>query len=409
MNSGIAKTSRPPDREMLSEKINNEMGGFSLVDGKVSACFRCWLVNLVLKIDQEEPSEEMESQDKGNFLVLAARFLESEGKNEEALYMWRECLRVRQRGSKNDKSEAVLIAQSNLANAYHNLGMHNMAADLRKEIVMVLEATLGMKDSSTLKAKENLAISYDNLRQYREALTLKKQVLVSRQHALGKEHSDVLRLKTNIAFSLSRLGCHDEAFKLNWELYEIRLRQKGANDSDTLLAASNLANSLVNLGQYAKAVTWYKVAYTGYTNIYEDGHEYALDSLEGLILTLIKLAKFAEAKRFAQKGSASASNRFPVDDSRVLKFNDTINWCTQTLNDGAKVAELKRLSILETAAKPPGSVTVTAILSHLNKVQGFRPERRVNIPVGGMELTRFLKLCVPNTDGHIQYLWVEKK
>jgi len=394
------------DQKMIRAKIISEMGGFLKVDQNVGSCLRSWLITVILKINHEWPKEQMWSNDRGNFLTLAADFLDFEGKKKEALEMWEECVRVR-KGSRNDNSEVVLTAKGNLAVAYDNLGMHNQAIVLKKQLVIVREATLGPKHLSTLQIKDSLALSYDKLHKYDKALKLKKQGLAIRQQRYGKTHNDVLLSKTNLAFTLSRLGRHKEVFNLNKEVYEIRLRKMGASDPDTLLSASNLANSFVHFGQYEDAVTKYKEAYSGYENFYGGGHEYTLDALSNLITSLIKLANFAEAKDFAEEGLALALKRFPFSDRRVKEFNETIVNCSEILNDKKKVTELKRLAKLESEAKSPDSVTVKAILSHLKKFQGVKPERRVNIPVEGMEVTKFIKLCVPNIETNLDFFYVE--
>merc|ERR1712087_336399 len=101
------------------------------------------------------------------------------------------------RASKDDKSEAVLIAMNNLAVAYDNLGKYDLAMDIKKELVLVKEAVCGPNHPSTLEVKDSLAVSYDQMNKHKEALALKRQVLQIREQLHGKEDNSVLASKNN--------------------------------------------------------------------------------------------------------------------------------------------------------------------------------------------------------------------
>lgn len=406
LDSRNAEASREADKRDISKKIKDEMGGFDRVDQKVGDCLRCWLLKVVDKINKDWPSEKKVSEERGNFLILAGGFLTLQGKHQQALDMWKECVNLR-RASKDDNSDAVLIAKSNLAVAYDNLGMHGRALALRKELVMVKEGILGANDPSTLEMKDSLAVSYDNVKKYNMALTLKMKVLRIREQLHGKEHSSVLISKNNIAFSLRFLGRHEEVYTLNKEVYECFRKQCGPQDPNTLLAASNLANSYTHLGNHEDALEKYEEVYMGYAKIKGGDHEYTLDSLSNLIATCRKLAKFKEAKHWAEQGRKSAEKRFGSNHRRAMEFIETIDYCSEMLKDEENIAKLQAIVKREVEAKSPESVTVKAILSYEKKLQGEKPEKRVNVPPGGMEISKFLQLCDPKIGGNMKFYWVE--
>jgi len=406
LESRNAEASMEEDRRDISKKITEDMGGFERVDQKVGGCLRFWLLKVVDKINKNWPSEKKTSEERGDFLLLAGGFLTFQGKHHEALDMWTECLQLR-RTSKKDNSDAVLTVKSNLAVAYDNLGMHGPALTLRKEIVIVKESILGQEHPSTLEMKDCLAVSYDNVKKYGKALQLKKQVLSIREQLYGKEHNSVLTSKNNIAFSLRYLGCHEEAHNLNKEVYEIRLKQHGPLDPYTLLAASNLANSYIYLGKHEEALQKYKEVYIGYAKIKGGDSEYTFESLSNLIATCRKLAKFKEAKSYAEQGREWAEKCFWSNHRRAKEFTETIDYCSEMLKDEEKVAKLQELAKREAEAWSPESVTVKAILSYQKKLQGVKPQRRVHVPPGGIELSEFLILCDPKIEGNMKFYWVE--
>jgi len=77
-----------------------------------------------------------------------------------------------------------------------------------------------------------------------------------------------------------------------------------------------------------------------------------------------------------------------------------------------KIAILKRSAKLESELKTPNNVTVKVILPnnlYQTKFQLVKPSMKVNIPMGGMELSKFLKFCIPNIEENQQLFWVEDK
>jgi len=406
LDSSNAEASRLEDKRDISKKITEDMGGFERVDQRVGGCLRFWLLKVVDKTNKNWPSEKRISEERANFLLLAGGFLTFQGKHQEALDMWTECLELR-RTSKKDNSDPVVVVKSNLAVAYDNLGMHGSALTLRKELVLVKESVLGQKDPSTLEMKDSLAVSYDNVKKYSMALKLKREVLSIREQLYGKEHNSVLNSKNNIAFSLRQLGFHEEVHNINQEVYEIRLKQNGPQDPNTLLAASNLASSYNYLGKHEKALRKYKEVYMGYAKIMGPDSEDTFDSLSNLIASCRKLAKFKEAKRYAEQGSEWAEKRFGSNHRRVKEFIETIDYCSEMLKDEENVAKLQETAKREAEANSPESVNVKAILSYQKKLQGVKPEKRINVPPEGIELSDFLILCDPKIKGNLKMYWVE--
>jgi len=400
LDSENAKVSFEADRKMIAEYINSNLGGFEKVDEEVGACLRSWVVGKLLKIHQDWPRENMKSKDRGNFLILAGRFLDFQGEYSSAVKMYKECIKLR-RESKDDKSDAVLIAMNNLAVAYDNLGKHDMAMVIRKELVLVKEAVCGPNHPSTLELKDSLAVSYDHMNRHREALVLKRQVLRIREQLHGKEHNSVLNSKNNIAFSLRFLGNHDEVLSLNMEIYNIRRKKLGEWDPLTILAAFNLATSYTRLGQHKNALEKYREAYRGNAKIAGVDNDYTIQALCGIITSLKHLAEFKEAKKLAEQGRALVG---PNHD-RTKEFVEAIKYFNQMVDN--QDVRSQRLVEIEAGAKSADSVTVKAILSYKPKILGEQPQERVYVPPGGMEVTEYLRLCDRDIEGNMQYYYVE--
>jgi len=404
LDSENAQVSVDEDRKMIAKYINSYLGGFGKVDQKVGACLRSWVLGKLLKINQYWPEANMTSKERGNFLILAGRFLDFQGENRKAVEMYKECIKLR-RSSLTDKSDPVLIAMNNLAVAYDNLGKYELAMVIRKDLVSVKEALFGPYHESTLEVKDSLAVSYDHMNKHNEALALKRQVLQIREQQHGKEHHSVLASKNNIAFSLRYLGYHKEVQRLNVEIYDIRRKKSGEWDPLTIDAAFNLATSYTRLGQHKNALKKYKEAFRGYSKIVGIDNEHTFESLSGLITSLNHLAEFKEAKKFAEEGHVTASKCFGPNHYRTKEFVQSIEYFKQMVDN--KEVRLQRLVEIAAAAKSADSVTVKAILAYQQKILGKRPEKRVNIPPGGMEVTEYLKLCDPDIEGNMQYYWVE--
>ncbi|KAJ7713488.1 hypothetical protein B0H16DRAFT_1621076 [Mycena metata] len=76
----------------------------------------------------------------------------------------------------------------NLATSYSDLGEHQKAKELRKQV-------LGDNHPDTLHTMSNLAISYSDLGEYQKAEELRVLVLEKQKQVLGDNHPDTLKIK----------------------------------------------------------------------------------------------------------------------------------------------------------------------------------------------------------------------
>merc|ERR1719173_73120 len=118
----------------------------------VGDSLRSWLVSVVFKANREWPKSDMKSAKRGNFLIQAGSFLDTQGKYLEALRMKKECVDVRM-GLFGPNHDSVLTAKNNLAVSYDEVGRSDEAVMLKEAVVKARVEILGEENSNTLLAK----------------------------------------------------------------------------------------------------------------------------------------------------------------------------------------------------------------------------------------------------------------
>jgi len=406
LDSAHAKASVASDLAMIRDEINQNMGGFNKVDQKVGDRLRLWLMSVVFKVNAEWPEDQMKSERRGNFLIQAGSFLDTQGRFEDALKMKKECVDVRM-GLYGPNHDSVLTAKNNLAVSYDEVGRSDEAIIIKEEVVKAREVNWGKENANTLLAKNNLAVSYDNVGKHEEALKLKQEILAIRERLLGAEHDDVLISKNNLAYSLDSLGRNAEVLVLNKEVYSIRLKKFGPNHPDTILSAANLANSYTNLGRFDDAVKTNIEVFNGRAKLVGEYHRDTFGSLSAVVSSFERLANFREALLWAKRGHASAKRSLGQNHSKTQDYLQSINRYEEILKDTEKVSSMQAAVRLrmENAAANPDAQIVKAIITYKEKIQGSWPEVMVCVPKGGMKVSAYLKSCDPEASE--DWCWVE--
>jgi hypothetical protein len=98
-----------------------------------------------------------------------------------------------------DENERRLSAAHNLASALRAQGKNGEAVTMFRETLTVQQRVLGSEHPDTLNTASNLAIALDLQGKYSEAETLYRETLAVQQRVLGSEHPSTLRTANNLA------------------------------------------------------------------------------------------------------------------------------------------------------------------------------------------------------------------
>ena len=105
----------------------------------------------------------------------------------------------------------LLVAQGNLACAYHVLGRHEEALDLRQEVYAGSLNMLGEENENTLVEANNYAYLLTKLRRFEEARSLLRKVIPVAQRVLGESNEITIRMRHKHAEAL----CQDNGATLD--------------------------------------------------------------------------------------------------------------------------------------------------------------------------------------------------
>lgn len=173
------------------------------------------------------------------------------GRMEDSVKLDREMIAIRRRLKPEDKD--TLIEMSNLAVTLDDLGRHREAEQIYKEVLPILDRTLGPEHPYTIKVRSNLANTYDEQGRIAEAETMTRALLEVRRRVLGPEHLDTLTNQGDVATLLYEQKRYAEAEKLHREVLAAEQRVGGREHYRTLATMNNLANDLIALGRYREA------------------------------------------------------------------------------------------------------------------------------------------------------------
>ena len=96
----------------------------------------------------------------------------------------------------------MLVAQSNLANTYQDLGRLEEALLMRREVYSERLELDGGEDESTLLAANNYAWNLEDLNRHKEAKALAHKSIPVARRSLGASHTTTIRLRWIYARSL---------------------------------------------------------------------------------------------------------------------------------------------------------------------------------------------------------------
>ena len=122
------------------------------------------------------------------------------GRNEDALLVKEAELSMKRR--LGDEEDGILIAQSNVACTYSDLGRHEEALLMRRNVYSGTLRLYGEEHEDTLLETYNYADSLVNLERFEEAKALLRKMMPVARHVFGDCHEDMLRLRWTYADAL---------------------------------------------------------------------------------------------------------------------------------------------------------------------------------------------------------------
>jgi hypothetical protein len=129
----------------------------------------------------------------GNGLCVAGRF-------EDALPVQEAELAMKRRLGVPESS--ILVAQSNLAITYGELGRHEQSLQLERDVYSGRLKLLGEEHEETLLAANNYAISLHRLQRPKEASSVLRKMMPVARRVLGMSHETTLRIRLTYARAL---------------------------------------------------------------------------------------------------------------------------------------------------------------------------------------------------------------
>ena len=149
--------------------------------------------------------------------------LRENGQAEDALPVCEAALALNRRYWSHDEG-AVIGAQANLASCLDDMGQHNKALVLKREIYTRTVAACGGSDENSLMAGSNLAISLGMAGLLDQSKTLvRDQLLPVARRSLGSDHDVTLRLSQSLATALQNGYRTREDLRLNQSAASTRL------------------------------------------------------------------------------------------------------------------------------------------------------------------------------------------
>jgi tetratricopeptide (TPR) repeat protein len=166
--------------------------------------------------------------------------------------------------------EDRVISLNNLASLYYDSGRDDEAIPLYREVLRIRERTLGPQHPEVAVSLNNLASAYLATGRHADAEALYLRSLEIRQEALGADHPRVANAYNNLASLYHRQGRFEEAETLYRRALEIREREIGLEPDPSTVRLQDQAVRYQLGGQFPQAQNYYEQALTNERNISGD-------------------------------------------------------------------------------------------------------------------------------------------
>ena len=160
------------------------------------------------------------------------------------------CARLQGRA---DDNHHRLCAQTNVANAYLQVGRLGECEALYRAVLATRRRVDGPNHKATLLVAGNLGIALLNQDKHSAADAMLRDTLKRQRVVLGAEHESTLLTARNLSTALQNQGKHAEAEPVLRDSLPILQRVLGEGHRSTLQTANSLAALLLNKRQHAEA------------------------------------------------------------------------------------------------------------------------------------------------------------
>lgn len=142
---------------------------------------------------------------------------------------------------------------SSLASLYSDMGNNPMADYIQREVLFILEKTIGKTHPGYATELNNLSLYTINLT---EAKQLLSEALTIYEKAYGKDHPYYATLLSNMASILFALGNHEEAFQIEKQSLDVRKKSLGGDHPYCASSLKKLATYCYRMHNYGDAIKY---------------------------------------------------------------------------------------------------------------------------------------------------------
>ncbi|MES2737941.1 MAG: tetratricopeptide repeat protein [Verrucomicrobiota bacterium] len=175
------------------------------------------------------------------------------GRNEEAVTLLREVLRIREEKFPEDKISQMEV-RNNLGNALRGLGKHQESVQQHRLVATTHEKLLGPNSIATIDAWNNLAGGLDDIGELDEGETVAAKAVAGRLKVQGPDHPATLGSRQVLA-SLMALNGKRNAAKLEYEnILAVAEKAFGSENVETVQARKNLGHFLSQQGEFQESL-----------------------------------------------------------------------------------------------------------------------------------------------------------
>ena len=151
-------------------------------------------------------------QARGMAITRLGNGLQEAGRNNEALAVHKMDLASLRRLKPNGQAD-ILVAQTNVANAYASLGQLEDSLRMEREIYTGTRAVFGELDVDTFMTINNLTYSLVSLHRVDEAKRWLSEHIPRAIEALGEDNVETLKLRMNLVDALTHDAARDDLIK----------------------------------------------------------------------------------------------------------------------------------------------------------------------------------------------------
>lgn len=153
----------------------------------------------------------------------------------------------------DEDSLTLLTLLNDLCNLYYVLSMLDEALELRKSIYERIEKLYGFEHPNVIVAKSNLADAYEHLGNFETAIRLYEECCQWTYDNLGPQHCETIRNKMCLSEIYREVGRYEEALNLAEEAYRSKCEQLGEDHIDSIIALEDIGYCYIKMKCFRNA------------------------------------------------------------------------------------------------------------------------------------------------------------